>query len=384
MKALRRAVFWVFLIAYLIATPIAILYALGYMWVPGAERGLVKTGLIALSSTPDEATIFLGGSRYTRRTPTVIRDLLPGEYALRLSHAGFEDFPLRATILPERATVLDRIILLPIRRDLRPIAHGTWDDLIAAPQSRTFLLRRGDSFFLVDARGPNTGPEEITRLLPGVPDEVALDRRTRAELHVRIQERVFRIDLQEKAIFPDVAPPARRIAVHRGRLLIESLDGQLLRAARDGSAVPAPATVPPVLFRRGAHPLVPSENAEKWLFADGTRIGVVERVETDAGEMDWRERLLYEHTAPIVRVEWAHDDSHVLFSSAGTLWLLALERGGGGPPRAICPIAPRGAFHFDEASGRLFALSPAARLAVLELVPPRTLLPLTLRAEDAP
>ncbi|MCS6770832.1 MAG: PEGA domain-containing protein [Kiritimatiellae bacterium] len=384
MRPLRRIVFWLFVIAYVAATPVAILYALGYIWKPGSDVGLVKTGLIALASTPEDATIFLGGRRYTRPTPATIRDLLPGAYEIRLSHPGYEDWGFRALVRPERATVLDRILLLPSRRALRAVADGPWDDLHAAAQGRDLLLRRGTAWFVLDARDPSSPPREITNLLPGPPDEVALDRQNRLEFFVRIKERVFRIDLEENAIYPDVAPPARRIGTHRGRLVIETPDGTRLRLNRRGEAIAEPP-IPPNFFGRGHSPLAPDADEARWLFADGRRLGIVERIEDADEELPrWNERILHQHSSPIQRAGWAHDDSHVLFSSRGALWLLALDRGGAGPPRVVCEISRSGAFHFDEASGRIFAIDPSGRLGELNLVPPRLLIPLPVRGEDIP
>lgn len=383
MKALRQFFFYFFLAIYLTSAPVAILYALGYMWAPGSERGLVKSGLIALSSTPDDAAVFLGPSRYTRRTPTVIRDLLPGDYTVRLSRPGAEDLALNVRVNSERATVLDRLILLPAQREPRPIADGPWSDLLATPGARLLVLRRGDAFFAIDAREPEESPIDISRLFTGRPDEMAWDRRTRTDLFVRYGERVHRLDLDAGAIFPDIAPPARRIAVHRRRLLIEDSTGRLARIGRDGAPETEAPRVPPNLFARGKFPLVPDAEYARWLYADGPTLGVVEGMENDEGDWTWTNRVLHVHSAPIARAEWAHDDSHVLFSSSGTLWLLALDRGGGGPPRPVCRIGPAGAFYFDERNGRVLLLDADRRLSALTIAPPRSLIPLPDLREDA-
>lgn len=383
MKALRRFFFYLFLAVYLVAAPVAILYALGFIWAPGSERGLVKSGLIALTSTPDDATIFLGPSRYTRRTPALIRDLLPGEYALRLSHPDHDDLAVSAHVEPERATVLDRLILLPAARAPRTLADGPWSDLLAVPGGRLLLLRRGDAVFAFDARDPEEPPRDISRLFTARPDELAWDRRDRDILFARYDTRVHRIDLDAGAIYPDVAPPARRIAVYRKKLVIEDETGRLLRVGRDGTSDKEPPRVPPALFAHGARALAPNADETRWLYVDGAIVGCVEPMETDDGDLAWTNRVLYAHTAPVTRAEWAHDDSHVLFSSDGALWLLALERGGGGPPRFVCSIGRSGAFHFDERSGRVLLLDPERRFAALTLAPPRSLIPLHELREDA-
>ena len=62
-----------------------ILYALGYILKPGMEQGLVKTGLIYISTVPSGASVYISNKRYTRRTPAILRDLTPGNYPIRIS-----------------------------------------------------------------------------------------------------------------------------------------------------------------------------------------------------------------------------------------------------------------------------------------------------------
>ena len=80
MILLRRILFYLFFIAYLVICPLIILYAFGYILQPNSERGMVKTGLISLASVPPGANVYIENKRYLSRTPTVIRDLIPGDY----------------------------------------------------------------------------------------------------------------------------------------------------------------------------------------------------------------------------------------------------------------------------------------------------------------
>ncbi len=384
MSALRRFFFYLFLLVYLVAAPVAILYAFGYMWAPGSERGLVRSGLVALNTTPDDAQVFLGASRYTRRTPTLLRDLLPGEYSIRLARPGFEDLTVTARIEPDRATVLDRLLLLPTARSPRPILDETWTGFFAHAGGRYLLLQRGAAHFLYDTRKPDEPPRDISRLFTGIPDELAWSARDPDELFVRIGTRVHRLDLEDGAIYPDVTPPARRIAMAHKRLYIADEEGRPMRVARDGTTEPPGARIPPDFFAYGARAPIPNDAETRWLYADGNRLGALDREEMENGDWTWTNRVLYAHAEKISGAQWAHDDSHILFSDGSTLWLLALERGGGGPPRAVCRIGSRGVFHLDERSGRVWLLDSEGRLNYLALVPPRALLPLARAREEAP
>jgi hypothetical protein len=383
MRELRQFFFYLFVAVYLFAAPTAILYAFGYVWAPGGERGLVRSGLISLSTTPDDAQVFLGASRYTRRTPTLLRGLLPGNYSLRLTKSGHEDLVVAAQIEPERAVLLDRLILLPLHRTPRPHLNDVWSDLWATAGGRYLILRRGASFFRFDTRDADAPLKDVSRLFPEIPDEITWDRRNEEDLYVRVGSRVHRLRLDDGAIYPDVALSAARIAIYRGRLHISDAGGRTSRVARDGSLEPASERLPLEWITRGATAPLPDADETRWLYWSENRLHVLNRTEADDDGWAWSERMVHEHTAPILRAQWAHDDSHVIFSSAGLLWLLALERGGGGPPRPICSIGMRGAFHFDERNGRVWILDSTSRLAALQLMPPRALLPFPRYREDA-
>lgn len=472
MRVLRTILFYLFLAIYLVATPTAILYALGYLYKPGADRGLLKYGLISIASTPDDAQVFLGDSRYTRRTPTVLRDLVPGTYFLRLARRDHEAWQGEVEVQPERARVMDRIILLPTAREPRLIDARRWSDLVAEPGEERVLLvadgplaawtvldategaRRallptnspwadarairhwqtpGNPHLLIEVRHEdrdaylwfslqekNEPPLDITRLFPEPPDDVLWDRRARREIYARIGARVNRIDTKENAIYPDIAPPARGLSLHRSRLHVLTATNDLVRVDRDGEATRTDYRIPSELAERlntadgtprllgddlllihgkdgalrvnttpwtlaesGVQAILPDSEESRWLVVGRRTLGLLEHRERDEEETPaFALRWIHEHPDPIERAMWLHDDTHILFSSAGQLWLLALERGGGGPPRAIAALHANGAFFFSERSGDIYLLDTEHRLAALRILPPRSLIPLPRRAEE--
>ncbi len=154
MPLLRRVFFYVLVLVYVVFCPLTILYSLGYLLKPGQEKGgLVKTGLIYLSTAPPGASVYIGNKRYIRKTPTILRDLIPGEYPIKLylkdHKLWFENIPVEA----EKATALERILLLPEqlnRKELLPEAFG---NLIPLEEADFFLLSRGkkiEDFFIYD------------------------------------------------------------------------------------------------------------------------------------------------------------------------------------------------------------------------------------------
>ena len=143
MLLLRRIVFYVFVALYLFLCPLVISYALGYWIRPGTVQGLVKTGLISLSTSPRGATVYVGKSRYTQQTPTVLRDMLPGQYLITLVLAHHKPWRHLMPVEAERATALDHILLLPESVKPRQLLSGPFDDVVPLSGTELFLLVPG-------------------------------------------------------------------------------------------------------------------------------------------------------------------------------------------------------------------------------------------------
>ena len=139
MSRLRKMLFGLFVMAYLIACPLTILHAFGYAF----RQGIVKTGLIALSTTPPGASVYLGNRRYTNKTPTILRGLLPGTYTVKLSLKHYKPWIQTVPVEAEKATALDKVILLPTQFHPDRVWPEPFDELIPIPGSQWFILTQG-------------------------------------------------------------------------------------------------------------------------------------------------------------------------------------------------------------------------------------------------
>ncbi len=147
MRLVRRLVFYLFAAAYLIGCPLTIAYALGYLYEPGTEHGLVQTGLIALSTEPPGATVYLNNKRYTKKTPTLLRGLLPGAYQLRVSLRDHQAWTRTVTVEGAKAAAYEHILLAP----------SAWrPETVVAEQFEQLVPLSGDRFAVLLA-GPTLG-----------------------------------------------------------------------------------------------------------------------------------------------------------------------------------------------------------------------------------
>ena len=61
MLILRKIVFYIFALFYIVFCPLVVLYAFGYIFKPQSEEVVVKTGIIYLSTAPAGASIYVNG-----------------------------------------------------------------------------------------------------------------------------------------------------------------------------------------------------------------------------------------------------------------------------------------------------------------------------------
>lgn len=143
MDVIRRIIFYLFLIGYVILCPLLILYSLGYIVYPFKEK-LVHTGIIHLSSWPSGAQVFLEKSHYKEKTPATIRDLLPREYPIRLELKGYHPWIHKVQVEDGKAAAFDKILLIPDRWNTRTLAEGPFSDLTPLIGTEYVLLSRGE------------------------------------------------------------------------------------------------------------------------------------------------------------------------------------------------------------------------------------------------
>ena len=143
MSVIRKAAFVLCLLVYLIACPLTILYALGYELRPGAAQGIRKTGAIHVSTLPPDAAVYLEHRRYTKRTPTVLQGLEPGEYHLRLVAQGYEPWVGTVAVEAEKASSVEKILLVPKRPTRAELLPEAFEELLPLPETPFLLLANG-------------------------------------------------------------------------------------------------------------------------------------------------------------------------------------------------------------------------------------------------
>jgi hypothetical protein len=140
---LRKLLFYLFLLIYVLVCPVVILHVLGYDIRPGRKRQIVSTGDLYVASFPPGATLFIDDQEYPRPTPTSVLDLKPGKHMLRLWTQGYLPWTQAVAVEAGKAAVLDDVLLLPEHWPRVELHTGAFEDILASSEYPNLLLRRG-------------------------------------------------------------------------------------------------------------------------------------------------------------------------------------------------------------------------------------------------
>jgi hypothetical protein len=137
----RKILFYLFFALYLVLCPMIILYALGYIFTPKVEEGFAKTGLIHIETLPPNAVLSIGNKRYLERTPATIRNLLSGQYDVKVFLRGHRPWERMVKVDPGKAVNLEKVLLIPQSVKTQTLAAEPFEDLLPVPGTHYLLLK---------------------------------------------------------------------------------------------------------------------------------------------------------------------------------------------------------------------------------------------------
>lgn len=119
MRSLRRILFWILALAYVVLCPLLIVHTMGYM----------NTGLIIVESVHVDACVLVNGLQVAHETPATIPNLSPGIYTVRIELAGHQPWTREVFVERGQASVLDHVFLLPNYDTAETITEESFDSL---------------------------------------------------------------------------------------------------------------------------------------------------------------------------------------------------------------------------------------------------------------
>ncbi len=162
----RNILFIIFFIIFLIMTSVLSLYASGYKIslesILSGKALIQKTGILVIDSKPRSADIFL--SRESRgiffdgellknkkiKTPSKIKNLLPGEYLLELSLDGYWPWKQKVHINPGQSTYVENIILFKQSEALM-LFESNFQNISMSPNGKKIILENDSKIIDIDS-----------------------------------------------------------------------------------------------------------------------------------------------------------------------------------------------------------------------------------------
>lgn len=285
MLFLRKIIFYIFAVIYIIFCPLLILYSFGYILQPGTEKGVIGTGVIYLSTAPAGATIYVDGKQHRYKTPTVLRELVPGDYSIKMTLGSYDSWEDVVPVEIEKATVLDKVLLLPEQWDKERLVPGQFRNMITMPDCDYVLLVKGpalsdiyaynytnDTMYPLAAPGSVLGREkvvdhfkvsgspviifksvssagrkliwaalqdkksdlkDITEFFKTVPAQIQWQPGQETDLFAFQKDYINRIDLEDKAVYPEYVRKVRGYGLFDGKIYVLKRDNRVLRMNYD-------------------------------------------------------------------------------------------------------------------------------------------------------
>lgn len=106
----RRILYSVAIAVFCITGPLLLLYAQGFR-IDFSNRQVVKTGSLAISTTPPSASVMLDGRSRPNSTPLLLESMVPGRYSVSISKKGYKSLQTSAVIEPRNTTSIDTALL---------------------------------------------------------------------------------------------------------------------------------------------------------------------------------------------------------------------------------------------------------------------------------
>lgn len=119
-QRIRGVLFCISLFLFFSGLPFIISFALGYKFNRKTLR-FVKTGLIYIKTQPEQAKIYLNGLLLAQNSPASIQELVPGVYKITLELGQYYPWKGEVDVEAGKASRLDKIILFPIKPDIRQL-----------------------------------------------------------------------------------------------------------------------------------------------------------------------------------------------------------------------------------------------------------------------
>jgi len=209
-QKIRAVLFYLSVFIFLTGLPFILSFSLGYKFDYHRLK-FTKTGLIALKTQPQGAAVYLDRTLLQEKTPLSIQELLPGEYNIKIELKDYYPWIGGVKVEAGKVTKLERIILFPLRPNIKQLNKGKFSYFWIDERDRTIYYADQDEWALYSS---DLDGENFERLL-------SLPQITPAPLKFKLskdKQRLMYFNKRQIALVDlgiDTVPP------HRGTLILD-------------------------------------------------------------------------------------------------------------------------------------------------------------------
>jgi len=142
MTLLRKIIFYILTLVYVICCPLMILYAIGYIFKPDTEKHIIETGDISLATLPAGAAVSMNNEQSKYKTPVVLDRLTPGTYNVSVSLNDYRLWKGSIKVKAGEAAVLEHIVLVPNKWTDDVILPDSFEKIVPVPKTPYFLIAK--------------------------------------------------------------------------------------------------------------------------------------------------------------------------------------------------------------------------------------------------
>jgi hypothetical protein len=373
---------------------------LGFVRNPQTQK-MVKTGIIYASTNPPGADIYINDLKAHESTPTVVRDLPPGNYSIRLDLKGYQPWQNTVPVVARKATVLENILLIPQEWSVKILNFLTFDNILALGDGTTLLawqektikdlyilklnkepsddkntesevsllnavfpeefiyseaqilkfftvdkspyfivqvfIAQKHKYLWVDVRDKQIHIEDVSDLLPQEPLKLWWEPTDERNIYAFYNDHTNRVDIKTKAIYPNIT--FKDIPLNKTKSL----------GAPEAS--------------------ISDENNATWLQWTTHKIGLWDKNQKNT---QW----IFEDGRDIQQAFWANNSNTVLFRDGTKVFLLDKMSVGQTRLQKIVDVYNDTSIYYSEKTGQLYYIDPKKQyLSMINVVRHKLVLP---------
>ena len=164
----RRGLALLFLLVFFLVAPLTLAYTDGYR-LSFSPLKITRTGTIYISGNPKTVNIFLNGEKQKpQNLPLNIRNIIPGEYQLKITEKNYQDWEKNIQVNVGESTVISNVQL--IKQDpFTTVQTGLGKDAVFSPNGSLLAWHTEKKIFIADGKKLVTSQdiENLSRIVWG-------------------------------------------------------------------------------------------------------------------------------------------------------------------------------------------------------------------------